>query len=408
MALDSVRSGHPSAAEVRAALERIVANPTFRASSQLAAFLRFVVEAALAGQSDRIKGYTIAVEALGRSADFDPQTDPIVRVEAGRLRRALERYYGNGGASDPIAIELPRGSYAPTFHYRSISISRLSDARLRKFALAIPPAARRYAAAIGLVLTGAAIFGAIDFLMIDETLVTRATHRAATTAPVRLTSYVGPVLYVEPITTVGVAGPNAVSTESLRERLRDSFARFDEVTIVAERAKSDASASAGERHIPPADYSFATTAEYHPDGTVSLTFRLLDSADSIIVWSKTYDHLKIADTPGRQRYPFVGQVAAMLFQPFGVVHARERAKQIVGNQGDERYRCLLDAHEYLRSYNPALHTVARNCLEKAVVDDPIFASGYATLARVYLREHQFSIEQRAGDAPPLDRALRAA
>src|SRR5215510_5329524 len=181
----STRSGDPSAADVRAALERIVASPTFRASTQLAAFLRFVVEAALGGQGDRIKGYTIAVEALGRSADFDPQTDPIVRVEAGRLRRALERYYANGGADDPIAIELPRGSYAPTFHYRSISITKLSDAKLRKFALAIPPAARRYAAAIGLVLIGAAIFGAIDFLMIDEALMHRSTQRGASTAPVR-------------------------------------------------------------------------------------------------------------------------------------------------------------------------------------------------------------------------------
>src|SRR5262249_19337461 len=102
MPTDSARSGQPSAAEVRAALERIVASSTFRTSTQLAAFLRFVIEAALAGQSDRIKGYTIAVEALGRTPDFDPQTDPIVRVEAGRLRRALERYYANGGSGDPI------------------------------------------------------------------------------------------------------------------------------------------------------------------------------------------------------------------------------------------------------------------------------------------------------------------
>src|ERR1700730_4238396 len=103
-------SGRPRADEVRAALDRIVASPHFRASPQLASFLRFVVEAAVTGGSDRIKGYTIAVEALGRNADFDPQADPIVRVEAGRLRRALDRYYANGGTDDPIAIELPRGS----------------------------------------------------------------------------------------------------------------------------------------------------------------------------------------------------------------------------------------------------------------------------------------------------------
>src|SRR5215468_5332281 len=194
----SARSDGPSAAEVRAALERIVASPTFRASSQLAAFLRFVVEAALAGQSDRIKGYTIAVEALGRSADFDPQTDPIVRVEAGRLRRALERYYANGGASDPIAIELPRGGYAPAFQYRAVSKSRLRDNQLRKLLQSIPTSVRRYAAAVGLMLFGAATFAAIDLLMFDDAVV-RHAHRAANGAPTRANAHIGPVIYVEPI-----------------------------------------------------------------------------------------------------------------------------------------------------------------------------------------------------------------
>jgi hypothetical protein len=66
-----------------------------------------VVEATLRGASDRIKGYTIAVEALGRADDFDPQADPIVRVEAMRLRRALARYYANGGARDAVVIDVP-------------------------------------------------------------------------------------------------------------------------------------------------------------------------------------------------------------------------------------------------------------------------------------------------------------
>src|SRR6266853_6060858 len=95
-------SNDPSAAEVRAALDRLVAGDIFRRSTQLAAFLRFVVETTLRGESDRIKGYTIAVEALGRGEDFDSQADPIVRVEAGRLRRALAEYYAGPGATDLV------------------------------------------------------------------------------------------------------------------------------------------------------------------------------------------------------------------------------------------------------------------------------------------------------------------
>ena len=87
-------SDHPYAFEERdlIALERMAASEAFRGSPQLIAFLRYVVEATLRGQADRIKGYTIATEALGRTVDFDPQADPIVRVEATRLRRALNRY----------------------------------------------------------------------------------------------------------------------------------------------------------------------------------------------------------------------------------------------------------------------------------------------------------------------------
>ena len=83
----------PAPGEMRAALDHVAASEAFRGSPQLVAFLRYVVEATLRGEQDRIKGYTIAVEALGRGDDFDPQEDPIVRVEATRLRRAMRKYY---------------------------------------------------------------------------------------------------------------------------------------------------------------------------------------------------------------------------------------------------------------------------------------------------------------------------
>jgi PAS domain S-box-containing protein len=108
----------PSGTEIRAALERMVASESFRTCPRLAAFLRFVIEATLRGESAHLKGYTIAVEALGRSGDFDPQQDPIVRVEAGRLRRVIQHYYAGPGAEDLLIIDIPRGHYIPVFRYR--------------------------------------------------------------------------------------------------------------------------------------------------------------------------------------------------------------------------------------------------------------------------------------------------
>ena len=101
--------------DIRAALGQLFASQPFCKSVQLTNFLRFVVEETLAGRGGRIKAYTIATAALGRDETFDPQADPIVRVEAARLRRALRSYYANGGADDAIMVELPTGTYAPVF-----------------------------------------------------------------------------------------------------------------------------------------------------------------------------------------------------------------------------------------------------------------------------------------------------
>lgn len=101
--------------EIRAALHRILLTEEFAASKRLSAFLTYVVDQTLAGKADQIKEYTVAVEALGRGHHHDPQTDPGVRILAGRLRRALAIYNSGPGATDPIEIEIPKGRYVPNF-----------------------------------------------------------------------------------------------------------------------------------------------------------------------------------------------------------------------------------------------------------------------------------------------------
>src|SRR5262249_22702578 len=115
-------TGNPTPDEVRTALDRVIASEVLRGSAQLIAFFRFVVEATLRSEGHRIKAYAIAVEALGRGEDFDPDVDPIVRVEAGRLWRTLERDYAGGGATDPLLIPIPRGRYVPGIWYRQTAM----------------------------------------------------------------------------------------------------------------------------------------------------------------------------------------------------------------------------------------------------------------------------------------------
>jgi len=106
------------AAAVRSALDRILRSPDFRASKRNRKFLRRIVEAELTGCGHQINGFVIGSEVFGRGKSFDHVKDPIVRIEATKLRRDLERYYLTSGRGERIVIAIPKGCYRPTFEMR--------------------------------------------------------------------------------------------------------------------------------------------------------------------------------------------------------------------------------------------------------------------------------------------------
>ena len=105
----------PSDGEVRRELARILSSAAFEATVRMRKFLTFVVEMVVAGRADELKAYTIATEVYGRSPDFNPAEDTVVRIQAGRLRRALDMYYLTDGKADPVRICIPKGTYVPLF-----------------------------------------------------------------------------------------------------------------------------------------------------------------------------------------------------------------------------------------------------------------------------------------------------
>ncbi len=105
-------------AAIDAQLERMLTGDALRGSPRLQRLLRHVVAATLAGTAHRLKGYTLGVEVFDRGADFDPNVNPIVRIEAGRLRTRLLAHYGGEGARDPMRIDMPKGGYAVRFLQR--------------------------------------------------------------------------------------------------------------------------------------------------------------------------------------------------------------------------------------------------------------------------------------------------
>ena len=108
-------------------LERILASRTFQGAGRSGSLLRFLLERTLAGQAEQLKEYTVGAEALGRGNSFDPRTDAIVRVEISRLRSRLSHYYATEGATNPVRIAIPKGSYAPVVESAPAIAERRQD-----------------------------------------------------------------------------------------------------------------------------------------------------------------------------------------------------------------------------------------------------------------------------------------
>ncbi|WP_063824135.1 hypothetical protein [Methylobacterium sp. WSM2598] len=108
----SANSNEPSP-ELERVFRELVTATGLRLSERNRRFLSFVVEEALAGRGERVKAYTIGVDVFGRGPDFDPGKDPIIRIEATRIRSALAAYYAGPGAHNPVRLVLRPGSYIP-------------------------------------------------------------------------------------------------------------------------------------------------------------------------------------------------------------------------------------------------------------------------------------------------------
>ena len=117
---------------VREQLKRILVSNIFAHSARLSRFLQFVVERGNAGRADDLKEYAIGIEVFERESDFDPRIDPIVRVQAAKVRSKLMEYYASVGRDDELVISIPKGGYAPVFESAPHTLSKSSAQAAKK------------------------------------------------------------------------------------------------------------------------------------------------------------------------------------------------------------------------------------------------------------------------------------
>ena len=146
---------------IRAQLGRILSSDTFNDAPKLSHFLGYVVNEALSGRADHIKGFTIAHDVFHREDPKDAQDSTIVRVEADRLRRRLKDYYLKEGQRDLIHIRIPKGGYAPLFE----EMAPVSEENAANRPVAEPPHTRHSRPARTAILAFIAIMLAIFALL---------------------------------------------------------------------------------------------------------------------------------------------------------------------------------------------------------------------------------------------------
>ncbi len=128
-----------SAESVRTQLRKILSSRAFVRSERLARFLAFTVEQSLAGRRDDLKEFVIGVEVFDKNEKYDPRMDPIVRVEARRLREKLRKYYETEGQDDSIRIEFPTGGYAPLVQNKEAATASAPRKQTAESAIVVLP-----------------------------------------------------------------------------------------------------------------------------------------------------------------------------------------------------------------------------------------------------------------------------
>jgi adenylate cyclase len=387
---------------IREQLERVIGSAEFAASERLSKFLRYVVGEALHDRGDRIKAYSVAVEVFGRDESFDAQLDPVVRIEAGRLRRALEMYYLRSGQTDPIVIGIPKGGYVPSFTKRS-EVAHSDPSHDRPKPIEAPAHARsnrKLFIAIFIAIFAAAItiLGALAWV---------ADHRVSGD-PARAGM---PSLMVMPFVSIGDAPEIDFYAVGISEEVLSQLSRFRELRIIGRETA---------RSVPPSVDAVKWGRQFGVDfvleggvrvsnSRIRVTTRLLDTASSSVLWSGIYENSLTSRDLLDIQEDMARNITNAVAQPYGTIFRTDIDRGRTAEAGDlDAYSCILRVYAYRTRPNPEEHASVRHCLEEAIARNPRYPTAWALLSIVHLDEDRFGFNPIPDAGRALDRALAAA
>jgi TolB-like protein len=338
-------------------LEAVVASPGFAEAGRLAPFLRFVVERTLAGEP--VKEAVIGVEVFNRPPDYDPRVDPIVRVEARRLRSRLAEYYEGPGIGDPVIIQLPKGAYVPVFVPREppLAPDPVQSGRIPKYrSLTIG----WRAAALGLALAALAV---ILFFARGRTPV----------------SY--PVVAVLPFVNMSEERANDDFSDGLTEELIDRLAKVEGLRVVARTSTFQFKDRAQDLREIGRKLNAAAALEgsiRRSGDRLRIAAQLIDVSDGLHMWSETYER-RMSEV-----FAIQDDIARSIANALRIelrVGFSAQAPPPTANVA--AYDLYLKGKAHLNHDALAGLELAADSFERAIAADPGFAAAHAQLAVDY-------------------------
>ena len=350
-------------------LERILCSPAFSSAPQLQNFLRYVVTETLDGRARRIKQYTVATGAFGRADDFDPEADPIVRITARRLRRTLLEYYSSEGAEDPIRIEIPKGTYVPTF---APNIS-LDDRDKPDSSLRLKEKKGEYVAA-----------------EVDS----------------------GPTVAVVAFRNLSEEPEHTYFATGLTERITTILSGMVKFSVMGPLSRE----KLAQQQLTPADigreygvrFVLEGQVRWH-NGMVRINARLTDAKKQINIWAKTYDAEVASTSLFEVEDEVSSQIASILASGHGVIPrtlARESFRK--SDHALQVYDAVLRFyHAYATMATDAFHD-AEQALRRIIDLDPQQALPIGMLADLYAEAYLEGREDAASDLDESEKLARRA
>ncbi len=329
-------------------LQKILSNPKFFATKQQKNFLKFVVKEFLEGRSDLLKGYTIATQVFGRTEDFDPQSDPIVSVQANKLRRALEHFYLKDGKNDPIVIDIPKGTYSPVFIER--------------------PTAHP---------DGGTTDDYPDFENVSK----------------------WPTLLILPFKNKTENSDGDYLCKGLVDELALEISYFKNMKVLFPRERN----SGNKRviHDPRSRFKLSGNA-YKYGNEIKITIHLEDTASGHHIWGETYNGSFDSIELTQYQVNIAKTVAAKISGDFGIVSRLilNETRHISGKQLST-YQAILRYYEYEQICSPESLIRAMEALTIAVKNDPGCGRIWTLLGLLYATIHNLGIP---GFEKPLQKA----